>query len=226
MLHVLLTLAPVIDIALFVVAVLMHAVKKTSLLLALYFFQSLIVCWLFVSLAFGTGNSSLYLVAAVTFCIKVLLVPYLLVRTLRQLKTPFASDTYLDTPLTFVVVVCIAFFALALFDKVQPGVSFTALIPAAQLVPLHLAGILTTLFLAVNRREAFSQIIALLALENWIVLVAAHMGFHQELAIELTILFEVVLFALVAATFMAMVYRHLGSIDVSALTHLTDRDDG
>jgi hydrogenase-4 component E len=172
MLLALITLSGVLDMGMFLLTVLMHASRKTALLLTFYVAQSILVVSFFALKAFELGAPYLYMVALLTAVVKMVLVPVLFFRLIRRFGARFASDTYLSTPVTFAVLFILALFSLSALHASLPGTQFTTVSPVLAYAPLHLAGILSALFLAVNRKEALSQIIALLALENWIVFVA------------------------------------------------------
>lgn len=220
----LLTVSGVLDGAMFLLTVFMHTTRKTAILLTLYTVQSFLVACFFALTALGQGTTYLYLVAGMTLLIKVILVPLFFFRLMRRMGTRFASDSYLDTPWTLVVLCVLALFSFSILH-LQSGTPFTATSPILAYAPLHLAGILATLFLAVNRKGAFSQIIALLALENWVVFVGSLAGFHQPLAVELAVTLEIVVLVVISATFMAMVFDKFGSLDISKMTHLSEREE-
>lgn len=225
MLPFILLISGLLDAAMFLVMVLMHATRKTSLLITLYVVQSLLVACFFVAAGIEESSSFLFIVAGVTVLTKAILVPVLYSRVMRRLGAHFASATYLDTPWTLVVLFAIAVLSYSVVHISAPGIPFAGTSPVLAYAPLHLAGILATLFLAVNRKEAFSQVVALLALENWVVFVAALAGFHQTLALELAVTLETVVLVVISAVFMTMVHEKFGSLDISKMTHLSERDD-
>ncbi len=225
MLPTLMFISGTLDAGMFLLMVLMHATRKTSLLITLYVLQSLLVACFFVIAAIEESSPFLFVVAGVTILTKALLVPVLYRRVMRRLGARFASDTYLDTPWTLVVLAGIAVLSFSVVRMTMPGALFSTVSPVLAYAPLHLAGILATLFLAVNRKEAFSQVIALLALENWVVFVAALAGFHQTLALELAVTLETIVLVLISVFFMTMVHERFGSLDISKMTHLSERDE-
>jgi hydrogenase-4 component E len=222
--HLLLATAGLFDIGMFLLTVFMHTTRKTAQLLTLYMIQSFLVASFFAVTAISQGGSYLLIVAALTFLIKVIAVPLLFSRLMRRLGARFSSDTYLNTSWTLAVLFALSLFSFSALHTL-PGAQFGEVSPILAYAPLHLAGILAALFLAVNRKEAFSQIIALLALENWVVFVAALAGFHQTLAVELAVTLEIIVLIVIAATFMVMVFERFGSLDVSKMTHLSERDE-
>lgn len=214
-----------LDAGMFLLMVLMHATRKTSLLISLYVIQSVLVACFFVVAAVAESSPFLYVVALVTVLTKAVLVPILYRRVMHRLGARFASDTYLDTPWTLAVLAGIAVLSFSVVRMSTSDALFSTVSPVLLYAPLHLAGILATLFFAVNRKEAFSQVIALLALENWVVYVAALAGFHQTLALELAVTFETIVLVLISVFFMTMVHQRFGSLDISKMTHLSERDE-
>lgn len=214
----------VLDVGMFLSVLFMHAVHKTSLFLGAYVVQSLLVACYFVLAAREGHDPLLWAVVGVTVLVKAVVVPWLYLRATRRLDARFVSDTYLDTPWTIAVLVVIAVLAVSVVRTSVPDILFSTTSSTLGYAPLHLAGILTALFLAVNRKGALSQAIALLALENWVVFVASRAGLHQTLALELAIMLEAVVLVFTTIFFMTMVHQRFGSLDISKLTHLSERD--
>ena len=143
----------------------LHITKKNFGATLSYSLQSLMIAIIFFNSFFETGNASLLFITLLIFTVKVILAPIFFIKLIRQHALMFSVSTYLNTPLTLIIIATLTFVAHS--QKFAP---LTGIIPANQaLLSLALASIFLSLFLVINRKGALSQIIGILALENSIV---------------------------------------------------------
>ncbi|GEM_PF-278609 len=219
MIHKLILISAIVDIGFFLVTIFMHTTKKNGALVTLYLLQSLLLsAFLFFS-SIAEGDRFLLYAALVTFFIKVVLTPAFFYRFIGKNKLFFASDTYLSTSLTLLVIFGLSIFS---YSAVFQSSSFNAISTAVGYAPLHLAGLLIAFFITVNRKGAFAQIIGILTLENWVVYIAALTGFRQTFGLDLAITFEILVWLTIAIVFVMLLKRHFGTLDVMGLAHLKE----
>lgn len=192
--------------------------KKNVGVAAMYAIQSFVIVLLTFGLFLETGSIALLVMVFLTFVVKVILAPLFLVRLIRKHQLTFSVNTYLNTSLTLVVVAILAVLAHS-----RLFLPLTDLVPAnADVLFLALLSILTSLFLIINRRGAFSQVIGVLSLENSIVAFGMLAGLEQSLGLQVGMMFEILVWFIIATAFVSMIYRHFGSLDVTTMTHLQD----
>lgn len=207
-----------LDLVAFLVTIGLHMVKTNRNLIRLYLIQSLVVSTFLFLLGMAEGNNGLLLVALLTFVIKVILAPIFFSRLVRRFGTRFTVNNYLSTPLTLVVLMVIVLFS---YSRVFEPLSLLA--PEAfGVLPLNLALILLSLFILINRRGAFSQMIGVLSLENSILLLASFIGIRQTLALEIGIVFDIVIWMIIAQVFISMIYRQFGTLNVTKMKRLIE----
>ncbi len=223
-----------LDMVMFLLTVFMHTMRKNEILVSLYLLQSLALSIFLTATSFEGNLLSgipenfdlfLFFAAGLTLIVKVIFAPALFFRLTKRYRYYFSSDTYLDTPWTLVSALVISFFSYFLMSLHLPSANFASVSPILGYSPLHLAGILLSLLLIVNRKDALSQILGILALENWIVFIAALSGLRHTFGLELAITFDILVWIIIALAFIAMVERHFGSMNVSGMTHLKEEDD-
>ena len=121
-------------------------------------------------------------------------------------------------PLALIIIA--VFTAISRFQQFSP---LTNIIPANHaLLSLALAAIFTSLFLIINRKDAISQAIGVLSMENSIVAFAIFAGLEQSPMLQLGIVFDIFIWLIIATVFISMIYRHFGSLDTSTMKHLKD----
>ena len=158
------------------------------------------------------------LIILLTFCVKVVLAPLFFFRLIKQTALRFLVRTYLNIPATLIILVVVT--AVAHSQKLSP---LTSIVPQHQaLLSLALSAMMASLLLVVNNMGALSQLLGVLSLENSIVAFTVFAGLEQSLGLQIGILFDIVVLVVIASTFVSMIYRHFGSLDVTAMKSLKD----
>lgn len=160
----------------------------------------------------------LFTIVGATILIKVILAPWVLVRLIKKHEMTFTAPAYLGTPLMFgamlILVLAVHSSLAPILSRIAPGVG--------SLFYLSISAFFVSLFLAVNRKGAFSQIIGILSAENAIVVCAALMNIHTELWLELGILADIFAWLLIGTTFVTVVSKHFGTTDISRMKELAE----
>ncbi len=207
-----------LDLVAFLVTIALHLVKTNRNIIRLYAIQSLMVASFLFLVGIAEGSSGFLFVAVLTLCIKVIIAPLFFSRLVRRYGSRFTVNNYLSTPWTLIVLMGLVFFSYS-----QIFLPLGMLVPEAYGVfPLNLALIFVSIFMLINRRGAFSQMIGILSLENSILLLATFIGIHQPIALEMGIVFDVVIWMIIAQVFISMIYRQFGSLNVTKMKNLTE----
>ena len=208
----------VLEMLIFGSVFLMHLMKKNRPLVWLYAAQSAVVVFLLYGSSLASFSVLLFVGALATFAVKIIFAPYFFQRLIARHQLTFSASTYLNLPITLVVIAALT--ALAYAPTFAP---FAALAPAeGSALLLAFATMLLALFLIVNRKGAISQMLGILSLENAIVSFAFLAGIEQTVPVELIILFDIAVWVAIASVFASMVYTRFGTLDVTSLAHLTE----
>ena len=208
----------ILDVLLFASVIFMHLAKKSTAVISLYVGQSLIVAFLLFFSAFRDRSLSLAFVALVVFTVKVIVAPYFLRRLVFKHQLKFTASTYLNGPLTLIVLALITAFTFSDFLKPLSVISGAN----GNLLPLATAMMLISVFLIINRKGALSQMIGILSLENSIVFFAFLAGLDEAPSLELGIIFDILIWIIIATVFAGSVYREFGTLDVNEMKHLKE----
>ncbi len=207
-----------LDLIAFLVTLGLHLVKTNRNLIRLYVLQSLAVAAFLLLAGLVEGDRGLIFVALLTLGIKAVVAPLFFSRLIRQYGTRFTTNNYLSTPMTLMVLTGLVLFA---YSRVfQPLGLLTPEIFGV--LPLNLAMVLISIFMLINRRGAFSQMIGVLSLENGILLLAAFIGIRQSVALEIGIIFDIAIWMIIAQIFISMIYRQFGSLNVTKMKRLIE----
>ncbi|MDD5773984.1 MAG: hypothetical protein PHX78_11015 [bacterium] len=196
----------------------LHITKKNFWAVIAYGVQSLMIGIIFLNSFFETVNVYIGIMVLLTIIIKVILAPLFLTRLIKRHLAMFSVSTYLNTPLTLIIIAILTFIA-----RSQKFAPLTNIIPANQaLLSLALSAIFLSLFLIINRKGALSQIIGILSLENSIVVFAVFAGLEQSPALQIGIISNFFIWLIIATVFVSMIFKHFGSLDITTMKNLKD----
>ena len=198
--------------------VFLHVTKKNFGAAFAYGLQSLAITVVLFSSFIETGNLSLLFIALIVLIVKAILAPVFFIRLIRKHELTFSVSTYLNMPLTLIIIAILTFVAHSY--KFAP---LTGILPANRaLLSLAFSSMLLSLFLLINRKGALSQIIGILCLENSIVTFTIFAGLEQSPALQLGIIFNILIWLIIATVFVSMIYKHFGTLDLTTMNSLKD----
>jgi len=204
--------------AIFLAALMLHFMKNNSGLVTTYVLQSLFVAAILLAVSYEEGSVVLLLLALATVAIKCALVPRVLSRLIKKHELTFASSTYLPTFIVLLITLFIVIFVHSSIAPLFAGIVTTS----GDLSFLLLSALFVSLLLAINHKEALSQIVGILSMENSIVALALALNIHVGLWLELGILGDIFAWLLIGTTFVSVVSKHFGSTDVTSMRHLSE----
>lgn len=194
----------------------LHLTKRNANEVWLYALQSLAITALIGVSLWEHWSLSLLAVALATLLVKAILAPAFFLRLVKRHELTLSARTHASGPVTLVILLLLL--VLASSDIFAP---LTNLVPQNHTyLVLSLAVLFASLFLMTNRKGVLSQAVGILSLENSIVAFAFFANLEQSQMLELGIMFDVCVWLIIANIFVAMIYKHFQSIDVTAMKHL------
>ena len=182
----------------------------------LYAAQSLVVCALAVVVAVGRNVPELYVLAALSLVLKVVVVPAVILRLLRDSKAEIAGSGALGVPSEVVVSIVVAgfgFFAVGALDIHSSVLPTTAL-------SLSVAVILVAFVLMILRRDMVSQAIGFFSLENGVSMASLVVAAGMPLILEVAFLFDLLVAVVVFGVLMRVHHGRTRSLSTEHLDRL------
>lgn len=207
-----------LEMLIFISVVFMHLVHRNSTIISLYIFQSVVVSVLLFGSMVENFSWQLLAVVGFIFLTKVIIAPYFFRKLVKGHQLKFSSSTYLNSPLTLIVVAGLT--ALTYSRYFLPLTILSAQNSNALL--LSVAMIFVSLFLIINRRGVLSQMIGILSLENAIVSFAFLSGLESSPSLQLGIIFDILVWVIIATVFASMIYKKFGTLDTITLKNLKE----
>ena len=177
--------------------------------------QSLFIAIAGGVLATATGNVDLWVIAGITLTVKAIVLPWLLHWVVRRMDVRREVEPVIPVLATLalaVVVVVMSFHLSASLGSVRQSISGNAL-------PVGIALTLNGVLVMATRKTALSQMVGLFASENGIFFTAMAVTQGMPLIIEIGVILDVILAALVM-TIMVLRVRSTVDADIADLDRL------
>ena len=199
-----------------VTAYLMVGQKALFTAIRLFAVQSLFLGLVAATIAISQPRHELFVMAGLTLVLKVVLIPWFLMRVIDRIGIHREIEPFLNVPASLLVclgLTVVGYRVSTGFPEVAGGVSH-------HLIGVALSMLLIGLFLMVTRKKAISQILALLTVENAVFLVAVGATSGMPFVVELGISFDVILAVLTLGVLVHRIVDRFESMDVSRLSKL------
>ncbi len=182
----------------------------------LFALQSLLLAGIASIIAYFHGAAHVYWVAGLTLVGKVLFLPWLLHRLVQRIQIHQEIEPLVNS--TASMMLCGAFTLLG-YVVARPFTSLERL--GNNTLAIAITLLLTGFFLMFNRRKAITQVLALLSVENGVMLAAVALTtYGMPLVVELGIFFDVLVAVMVLGILVYRIRETFASMDVSKLTQL------
>jgi hydrogenase-4 component E len=180
--------------------------------------QGAVLCAATLLLAARTHQSHLYVSAALTLALKVIVLPQLLRVMIRRLGVYWDSEPLLNISGTMLAGIVIVVFA---FGLAQP---ITALASTAtrSAIGIAVAVVLLAFLTMITRRKAMTQVVGFLSMENGLFFGAMSASYGMPMIIELGVALDVLVAVLVLGVFFFQIREQFDSLDLHHLESLRE----
>jgi hydrogenase-4 component E len=170
------------------------------------------------AVGYVTQQPHLYVSAALTLVLKVLLIPALLHRVIDRLDVRWDVETLINIPTTMLIGIALVIFAFALSAPIA-GLSSTI---AGGSLGIALACVLLSFLMMIARAKAVPQVIGFLSMENGLFFAATCATYGMPMVVELGIGLDVLIGVLILGVFMFQIREQFDSLDIHHLERLKD----
>lgn len=177
--------------------------------------QSLLLVAIGAVVAAGDGSGALWVALGVTFLVKVAVIPFVLGRALELVRLKREVAPVLPDRLTLLVGVGLVLVGYRAAGGLE--------LPGGQALPVAIGLMLVGGLMMVTRRKTLSQVIGLVTLENGLYLAALVTTEGLPLTVELAILFDLLVGAMLCAILTGRISVSFETINTDRLNALRDR---
>jgi hydrogenase-4 component E len=162
--------------------------------------------------AFVQNAPHLYVTAAIALIFKAIIIPVALHRIIVKLGIHREIETALSVGLTMIGGIGLVALSMVVMLRVTPGADALAREDLAFALSVVLLGLL----IMITRRNAVSQVVGFMSLENGLVL-AATGAKGMPLVVEISVAFSVLIAFIVIGIFLFRIRERFDTVDIAAL---------
>lgn len=194
----------------------MVAAKRITALISAFRLQSFFLFLVTFYLGLSSDNVELYIVCAMLFLLKVILIPVFLRNVARKINIEEGLGLLVNPSLSLLIALFLTYLAYK-FSGLILGSKSSILISN---FVVSLAVTMLGVFMMACRMKAISQIIGLLVMENGLFLLAATVSEGMLFFVEIAIFFDVFVCVVILGIFVYRINRLFTHIDVNKLSEL------
>lgn len=194
----------------------MVTAKRITAMIHAFRAQSLFLFFATLYLAVTGSDIEIYIVAALLFFVKVIAIPYLLLRMVKKVKAEGPAGLFVNPTLSVFISVLLAYLSYLFAMRIMPQADTAHL----QAVIISLSVTLIGLFIMISRMKAVSQIIGLLVMENGLFLIASAVSGGMPFFVEIAIFFDIFVCVIILGMFVYKINKVFTHIDVSKMREL------
>jgi hydrogenase-4 component E len=195
--------------------------RRVRTLIDLFAAQGLTLACATGIVAWGTHQPHLYASTALTLALKVVFLPWLLVRLVRKLDVHFDVEGLINIPATMLIGIVLVVFA---FNLAVP-ISELASTVTRSLLGIAMATVLLSFLMMITRRKAIPQVIGFLSMENGLLFAATSATYGMPMVVELGIALDVLVAMLILGVFFFQIREQFDSLDLKHLENLKEADE-
>jgi hydrogenase-4 component E len=192
--------------------------RRILSLINLFALQGVTLTLAILVVAWSTGQHHLYYSAALTFALKVLVLPWVLHRLIRKLNVKWDVETLINIPTTMLVGIALVILA---FNVALPISQLAGTVTKSTL-GIALACVLLSFLTMITRSKAVPQVIGFLAMENGLVFAATSATYGMPMAVEFGIALDVLVGMVILGVFFFQIRERFDSLDIRHLEKLKE----
>jgi hydrogenase-4 component E len=169
-------------------------------------------------MAYVSGEAHLYYSAALTFALKVVLIPWILHKLIARLNVKWDVDPLINIPSTMLIGIVLVIVA---FNLALPIAQLSSSIARGAL-GIALACILLSFMMMIARSKAVPQVIGFLAMENGLFFAATAATSGMPMIVELGIALDILIGILILGVFMFQIREQFDNLDIHNLESLKE----
>ncbi len=192
--------------------------RRIVTLINLFMIQGVALVATSFLLAYVAHQPDLYVSGALTLMLKVMFIPWMLHRVIRQLNVKWDVETLLNIPTTMLVGIALVIFA---FSLALPVSRLSDSIAGGSL-GIALACVFLSFMMMITRSKAVPQVIGFLSMENGLIFAATTVTNGMPMIVEFGIALDVLVGVLILGVFMFQIREKFDSLDIHHLETLKE----
>ena len=196
----------------------MLAQRRVLSLINLFAMQGLVLTLSTAFVAHTTDQTHLWFSAGITLALKVLLLPWILHRLIRQLNVQWDVEGLINIPTTMLIGIVLVILS---FNVALPISQVAGTITKGTL-GIALASVLLAFLMMITRSKAVPQVVGFLAMENGLFFAATAATYGMPMVVELGIALDVLVGVVILGVFFFQIRERFDSLDIRHLEKLKE----
>lgn len=196
----------------------MLAQARIMPLIFAFAWQGLLLSVVTALVAYVSDHPHLYISAAMTVVLKVIVIPYLLYRLARRLNLHYDAEQIKHPSLLLLAGAGLVIFS---YYVALPIVHLSGL-ATRNTIAVSIATVLIGMLLMIARKKAVAQVIGFMSIENGLFFSAVVSTYGMPLIVELGVAFDVLVAAILFGVFFFHMRESFDTLDVDRLTRLSE----
>jgi len=205
-------------VAMLLLSLLAMAVIRTGQLVNAFAIQSAVLAVLAVVVGVSTGRFGIFILAGITFAVKVIIIPWFLRYTSDRINIGPEVDSAIGMPSSLLISSALIVVSYLVTAPLSGSINTITV----NCLAISLSIVLIGLFMMVTRKKAITAAIGLLMMENGLFLGVLSISYGMPLLIEIGIFFDIMMVAVIIGIFAFRIRRTFDTLDVSSLRRLKD----
>lgn len=190
--------------------------KRISALVRGFAAHSFVLFLLAASRAWHSGDTGLWVVAALVLVLKAGVIPYFLAWIIRRIKMEENMGLSAGPLVSLLCAACLAYLSYLFAGKTM-GIQDAGEIMS---LGISMTVMLTGVFLMISRMKALAQVVGLLVMENGLFLAVTVLCGGMPFFVEIAVFFDVLVCAIILGVFIFRINELFTHIDTGKLTRL------
>ncbi len=186
------------------------AQKRMLSVLHWFSLQGVVLAAVTALVGYTSGNSELYVSAAITLALKGMLLPWVLWKIIRQMHVHREVELLVNIPVTMLIASAVVVFSYA----VSLPIEHLSYLLTRNTIAVAMANVLLGMLMMITRKKAITQVIGVLAMENSLFFAGVGATYGMPMVAELGVACDVVIASIVFGLFDYHILDRLDTLDL------------
>jgi len=185
----------------------------------LFAIQSFLLGLVALLVAVGFGETHILIAAILTIVVKAIVIPFALAKVIDKIKVHKEIDFTINITTSLLLCALLVILADSVAKPILEAQRVSDL-AVFKVLPISIAVMLIGLFIMIARKQAVSQIVGLLTMENGVFLSGLSITYGMPLIVEVGIFFDIFVAVLILGVFVFRINQTFDTINIDTFRRL------
>jgi len=185
----------------------------------LFAIQSFLLGLVALLVAVGFGETHILIAAILTIVVKAIVIPFALAKVIEKIKVHKEIDFTINITTSLLLCALLVILADSVAKPILEAQRVSDL-AVFKVLPISIAVMLIGLFIMIARKQAVSQIVGLLTMENGVFLSGLSITYGMPLIVEVGIFFDIFVAVLILGVFVFRINQTFDTINIDTFRRL------